>query len=318
MIPRPLPDRAPVLPELGRSQMFLTRQAGDRTDVIRTFGAVVQTSAGGLRFTDGQATAYHRPGPPQPCAHGKVVAFSRAGRWWESACFQVADSGGNAELVACGNATAAAAAAAAAGYSASGSPPRPKTRVRMRVRLPGSHLVHVDARVDRRLSRSGEAVQAVRQTWSLIPFAMRPVTDDDGRMHLAAFGALNNYLVITAAKSTDISREEAIRLWTRFGASTTPLSARVAIVSPANGHGPRVKFFTCGGLPHPSAPLTGLAVLALVAGHLRSTGLDRARQVETDAGPMVLPQVRAGPRGTATIAFSDVVVELSEDAGRSS
>ena len=99
-------------------------------------------------------------------------------------------------------------------------------------------------------------------------------------------------------------------MWRQLHPGGEPLRARLAVVQPLGPEGARVKFFTYGAREHPSAPLTGLAILALAAGPLgwfdpRATG-----QVLTPLGPMALPRTHAVGPGLARIDFPPVLVDL--------
>jgi hypothetical protein len=80
-----------------------------------------------------------------------------------------------------------------------------------------------------------------------------------------------------------------------------------------------VKFFTCGDRVHPSAPLTGLAVLAIAGARLGWTALTSSARVVTRAGAMALPGVVGRVDGTVDLTFPPLLVELDHaslaDAG---
>lgn len=281
---------------------FRTRQAADAADLIRTFGTVVRAPSGPLSFPEHEARRHAHPAPPPNCARGKVVAFCRNGGWCEAACYQLSDCRTRARVVACCNATAAAAASCAGGG-----------RVTMRVALPGDRVVGVDARV--RPTRAARC-HVVQQTWSDVAFAVRDEGRADGRRCAVCVTALNNYLVVETGPGEEAAAFpvcEALGLARRFGIACEPLLARVAVVQAAGGAPPAVKFFTCGEREHPSAPLSGLAVLAVAARRLGWPSLPAGRAVVTPAGPMALPAVDVFSDETARVEFPGVVVSLGRD-----
>jgi hypothetical protein len=266
---------------------FETRQIHDPPAFIRTFGNVVQTGPGPLRFEREDAIEHAHPAPPLGCARGKVAAWSRGGDQCDAICYQLSDCNRHAEIVACCNGIAAAAAVYAQWHQ--------RRFVAMRVDLPGTPHLRVEARV----TGPGE----VDQTWRSVPFSIRA----SGRYALC-FGPLNDYIVVRADPAA-FPVAEAVRLWERFGLAHEPLRARIAVVG--LGASPRARFFTCGEREHPSAPLTGLAVLALAAARL---GWAPLKSVETPAGPMPLPRVRRRGDGTADVDFPRVVVKLGAES----
>lgn len=249
---------------------FHTRQIHDPPGFVRTCGTVVETGVG---FQGADAIAHAHPDPPAGCARGKVAAVSRDG---DAACYQLSDCRTRARIVACCNGTAAA--AALLGLR------------RMRLHLPGQRV-----QVEARLGRG----HAVRQTWRGVRFSVHEVAGC-----AVSTGALNDYVVIRADPSS-LLVEDAFRISERLGLAREPLRSRIAVVEDAAA--PRVRFFTCGGREHPSAPLTGLAVVALVALRL---GWPATRQVETPAGPMAVPRVQVNADGTADIGFPALIVGL--------
>jgi hypothetical protein len=285
-----------------RVRTFRTRQVADPPEFVRTFGAVVDAGPGPLDFGVAEAIEHAHPSPPPGCARGKVAAFSRRSGRVHAVCWQVSDDRAEAHVVGCCNAAAAVAAVCA--DAADGE------RVRMRLSVPGPDRVRVEAVAS--LAASGARV--VRQAWSGVP-ALRPeVRRVLGRPCAVVVGPFNDYLVLAADGEEALaafSGDDARRAWGEVGGDGTPLRARVAVVAAAPACGPpRARFFTCGGRAHPSAPLTGLAVVALAARRLPWLGLAGAAAVRTEAGPMPLPRVTAEPGGTSRVEFPGVVVDL--------
>lgn len=259
---------------------FETRQIHDPPAFVRTFGTVVEAGPLPLRFEGRDAIEHAHPDPPAGCARGKVAAWAGNDDGCDAVCYQLSDCRTRAQVVACCNGTAAVAAVYAQ---------RPGL-VRMRIDLPG-HRVHVDARV-------GEAGE-VEQTWRRIPLSVTATGP-----YARCSGPLNDYVIVRADPAT-FPITEAVRL---FGLAREPLRSRIGVLG--DGPLPRARFFTCGEREHPSAPLTGLAVLALAAARL---GWPPFRSVETPGGPMPLPRVRHRADGTADIEFPRVIVRLGAE-----
>jgi len=128
---------------------------------------------------------------------------------------------------------------------------------------------------------------------------------------------LNPYLVVRARAGEEVHDfpvSEALALWRRFRLGREPLASRMAVVG-SDAAMPRVKFFTCGEREHPSAPPTGLAVLAIAAERLGWEGLRAARHVITPAGVMEVPRVHALADRTTTLEFPTVLVALDSRNG---
>jgi hypothetical protein len=301
-------DRAPVDGDRGsvrQSRTFRTRQAADAADFIRTFGTVVSTSSGPLTFRDQDALRYAHPDPPPNCARGKVVALSHDRDGCEAACYQVTDCRTTARVVECCNATAAAAACFTDETRA--------RRVSLRVRLPGNEPVRVEARIGR---HNGSSHSTVCQAWNEVPFLVRAETHIDGRDCAVCVSPLNNYLVIRTRPGESAARfgvNEALGLWERFSFVHEPLLSRIAIVEPSHAWTPAVKFFTCGDREHPSAPLSGLAVLAASARRLGWPVLPSTGCVRTPAGLMPLPRVDVLSEGSMRVEFPEVIVDLKQE-----
>lgn len=267
------------------ARTFRTRQVDDPRGFVRTFGAIVDVSERGVAaFAEADALALAHPAPAG-CARGKVAAFAGTGAVVDAVCYQLSDATGRARIVACSNAAAAVAVQSGAAC------------VRLVV---GGVSVRVDAEVEASL---------VRQTWRGVPFAPPREAVVRGRsVALSVGGALNDYLVVRTRpgeRASDIGAAEAEALWQAAGPPAEPLRARLAVVQP--GSTAHVRFFTCDGREHPSAPLTGLAVLALASAHIDWLALDA--RVITPSGPMALPRATV-ERGLATVEFPRIIVDL--------
>ena len=81
--------------------------------------------------------------------------------------------------------------------------------------------------------------------------------------------------------------EDALVLWAHFGFLDAPLRARLGFLA-GPGPRPQAAFFACGGRAHPSAPLTGLAVLAAARRGLSWPELRGLDAVETGVGTIAL------------------------------
>jgi hypothetical protein len=277
---------------------FHTRQADDACGVIRTFGTIVEAPPGPLRFRDEDAIGYVHPSPPPNCARDKVVVYSRNHESCDVACFQVGDCRTSAQLVACCNGTAAAAAELVA---SSGSP-----RIAMQVELPGRHIVRVTADVD-----AANAAVRVRQLWNRVPFTIDAEQCVDGRSCAVCVNPFNHYLVVQTRPGESAEGfpvDLALDLRQRLGLGNEPLLSRIAVVDA--GAVPGVTFLTCGDRAHPSAPLSGLAVVAAIAHRLGWTFLKNAARVRTPAGLMSLPKLTAHPDGAICVQFPDVFVDF--------
>jgi len=289
-------------PSAGVSHSFRTRQSDDACDVIRTFGTIVQAPPGPLRFHDDDALRCVHPNPPPNCARGKVVAYSQNAQKCDVACFQVGDCHATARLAACCNGTAAAAADFAALTNA--------PRVAMQVKLPGRHVVRVDARIRR---AAGSTTAVVGQCWNHVPFSISAESEVDGRRYAVCAGPFNHYLIIQTRLgefAADFRVDAALEVWQRFGLVDEPLLSRIGVVEPGAAAAPAVRFFTCGDRAHPSAPLSGLAVAAAVAHRLQWRFLLDATRVRTAAGTMPLPRLKALSDGAMCVQFPDVIVDF--------
>jgi hypothetical protein len=205
-------------------------------------------------------------------------------------------------VAACTNATAAAAAWYAGNH---------RSEMVLRTTLPGAETVDAQMRVCE--SRPGGPI-AVEQSWSRISLTVQVHTQSDGRSVATCVGPLNNYIIVQARRTDDLSAfsvPEALAFWRRCGLTREPLVSRLAVVQAADDGRVMARFFTCGEREHPSAPLTGLAVLALAWGQLDWPALRQRREVSTPLGTMILPRVRTACDGTATVEFSPLLVNLA-------
>ncbi len=295
--------------------MFRTRQLGDGPHVVRTSGTVVRSATGLLRLPFEDAIRHAETDPPPDCARGKVAIVAQSAGELGAVCYQVSDCRTQAHVVACCNATAAAAAALGADADVG-------EHLTLAVTLPRVHPIRVEARVSHPHRTSADTDFAsirrrtVEQRWREVPFAIHAQARIDGRSCVVCASPLNDYLVIrtrAGEDAADFPVDEAVALWRRFGLDRAPLLSRMAVVQ-ADALVPRAKFFTCGDRAHPSAPLTGLAVLAFSAQRLRWRTLAAAGRVATATGIMALPRVERRANDTADIVFPALVVEL--DASR--
>lgn len=305
--------------------VFRTRQPGDPVERVRTCGAVgllpavpgLGPSRFGLVSADGERIAPF----PEPSglplvetgrgarhARGKTAYVTPYTIGFGVACYQSADDGTAVELAACGNSSAAAAALRQA---TCGGPLGPAW-----LELPGGSRLRVDTEI--LPVPADEPGTLLRQTWREIHLEVVEERLVTGRRCLACLAPLNDYVVVGAQPGEPpaaFPQADALTIWRAFGFDANPLRARLAVVetavtSPVRG----VKFFTCGSREHPSAPLTGLAVLALAGEVSDWLGWTSARLAMTPAGPMALPLPAnvsaAGRRVRADAIMPPVRVEL--------
>lgn len=282
--------------DVSTARAFRTRQVDDPTDFVRTFGAFVLSGDGELSPDDWVAAVERaRMDVPPDCARGKLAVVARAGDRWLVQAHQLADDGTDGDVVACSNATAAAAAVVAEAGEAA-----------LMLELADGHHASVSASV----ADAAENAVRVDQRWSGIPCAFEPEALADGRACIRVVGALNHYLVVRARDADDlaaISIDDAVRLSHHFGHDSEPLRSRIAFVH-AGKDRRSARFFTCDQRQHPSAPLTGLAVLALAAGTV--DWLTPAATIEVTVGAMRPPAVRWTTDGIAEIDFPPILVDL--------
>ncbi|HEY8156150.1 MAG TPA: hypothetical protein VII72_18615 [Myxococcota bacterium] len=279
---------------------FRTFQANHRPELVRSCGSILHR-ADGAKLGVPDVLRHALPDPLEDCARGKVAAIARRGSRAEVACYQVSDSRSDANLIACCNATAAAAA-----FEAERSGLR---WLSLRVGLPGRNRVRVESWVG---SQRAGGERPVGQIWHGVPLALRAETDAGGRHLAVCMSPLNRYLVLRVRAGEEVHEfpaSEAQSLWRRFGLAREPLASRMAVVG-GDANAPRVKFFTCGERAHPSAPPTGLAVLAIAAQRLGWEAVRAARRVITPAGEMEMPRFHLLADGSATFEFPTILVAL--------
>jgi hypothetical protein len=294
---------------------FRTYQADDVALAVRTFGVIIQT-ADADPFDRDRARQYAHPDPPANCARGKVAVVWRQEQTSLAACYQVSDCRSQATITACGN-TVAAALALESRISR-------RRNLSLQLELPGNFPLRIEGTVQSSATVSGRgphylvepASQTVRQYWHNTPLALGETRVMERRCCVMCLSPLNNYLLVNTRPGealADFVVSDAVELWREFHLDQDPLSSRMAVVQGAANGLPRVKFFTCGTREHPSAPLTGLAVLSLAARLLDWTWL-KGGAVLTPMGPMALPRIhlqknRAG-QVHADIDFPAIVVDL--------
>ncbi len=289
--------RAPV-------RAFWTRQPLDPLDFVRTFGAVVEAAG----HPDLDPMDYAQAEAPQGCARGKISLLTQGAEGPQVACFQFGDAAHRALLVGCSNGAAAAAARAAelAGHGA----------VDLRMSLPSGIEIQARARVQG--DAAGEQGARVVQTWLGLPLTVQAADLGDGRRYALCSGPLNDYLMVEVAPGEDpaaFTVAGAMVLAERFGLTAEPLRSRIAVLDCAGGGPPRARFFTCGEREHPSAPLTGLAVLAVAGRRLGWPGLDRPAHLQTSAGLLPFPGVAEHPGGAVDVDFPELIVHLGAAGG---
>ena len=287
------------------AQGFRTFQVSHRPELVRSCGTIVQR-ADGARLGVPELLRHALPDPLEDCARGKLAGITRRGSRVEVACYQVSDCRSRANLIACSNATAAAAAFEAE---------RADLRwLSLRVRLPGLARLRVECSVG---ARRPSGARPVGQIWHVVPLALREEIRAEGRHLVVCMSPLNPYLVVRVRAGEavhDFPVSEALALWRRFGLAREPLASRMAVVG-SDAAMPCVKFFTCGEREHPSAPPTGLAVLAIAAQRLGWEDLRAARHVITPAGVMEVPRVHARADCTTTLEFPPILVGLDSRNG---
>lgn len=283
-----------------RAWSFQTRQVADPPGFVRTHGAVVDAGAVPLRAADFAAAADQvRLDPPPDCARGKLAVLSSAGGTAAAVAHQLSDHGTASQVVACSNATAAVAAVCAESAG--------EAEVEVVVELPWGGFVPVHARL---AGTTDERSLTVAQTWDGLEVTVEAEAAVDGHTCARVLGPLNNYLLVRTGPGEQLEEFDlarALRLSSNLGLDDEPLLTRIVIVQPEHDH-VRTKFFTCGERLHPSAPLTGLAVLALAAPSL--AWFPDVPAVETPLGPMALPYVRTRADGRASVDFPPIFVEL--------
>lgn len=320
--------------------VFRTRQSGDPLDSIRTCGSVglareTPRDEGwgregfALVLETGQRVAVLPEPTPLPVveagddarhARGKTAYVSPVEFGFTLACYQTTDGGEEAELVACGNSTAASGAF----YRAvTGGPFGPAW-----LELPGRQRLRVDLETASlesapRETGTNDAVDAgvlLKQTWRKAFMEVAGEQTVAGRRCAACVGPLNDYVVVAVREGEsieDFRLSDALAVWEAFEFNARPLRARMAVVE-AGGTGAmdrrKARFFTCGSREHPSAPLTGLAVLLLADRRLDWLGWSKTVTAETPAGRMSMPELSQvkleGNRVSADVALPPTWVAL--------
>jgi hypothetical protein len=241
---------------------------------------------------------------PLPAAHayGKLAVLGEDGTGVTLTCHQLARSGEQAARAACTNATAAAAAWVGL-HSCERS-------LSIDVELPTSATARVTATLE---PTAHSETTKVSQTWTGVPISIRHEWSGRDDAVLSCTGAFNNYLILIATSETAFRAfdvHDALEWWSRFGLDRDPLLARLAVVHRDARSSTHARFFTCGEREHPSAPLTGLGVLAL-ASRNGATELGAMRAVTTPAGAMDLPHVDIADDGTAAFEFAQLLATVT-------
>jgi hypothetical protein len=265
---------------------------------VRTFGKVVDWPDEGVPTDHFDPADVPRSATRSDFARGKIAVLRVDHGAATAVCYQVSDCRSHAAIVGCSNASAAALARYA---DRAGTP-----RVVLAGELPGGHDVRIGARV-----RPCAGGVAVLQSWRGLRFAVHEEPVVAGRRIAVATGPLNNYLIVHARPEespAEFSVEDAMALWCEFGFDEAPLLSRLAVVQTAAPRRPAVKFFTCGTREHPSAPLTGLAVLDLAARHLPWLAWTGSRHADTPGGAVPMPMTSVDPDGTAEVHFPEIAV----------
>jgi hypothetical protein len=282
------------------ARAFRTRQVADPADFVRTYGAFVLAGERPLSTDDWLAAVERaRMDVPPDCARGKLAVLSRVGDGWLVRAHQLADDGADGDIVACSNATSASAAVVAG-----------EGDVEFALELADGHHATVAAAV----APTPEGTIRVDQRWTGIRCEFEPETRVDGRTCIRVVGALNHYLVVRVRDADDlvsVSLDDAVRLSHHFGHDSEPLRSRIAFVH-AGSDRRSARFFTCDQRQHPSAPLTGLAVLALAARTV--DWLTPATTLEVTVGAMPPPAVHWAVDGLAEIEFPTILVDLEPRA----
>jgi hypothetical protein len=280
---------------------FRTRQLRDPVGFVRTEGFVVSTPTREHPVSEGLPTLV---ADPRPVAHafGKLAVLSEDDCGLMLTCHQLARSGEEAARAACTNATAAAAA-----WVGLHSGERALT---VDVALPAGATAHVMAELE---PTPQTATTKVSQTWAGVPIAIRREWSGRDDAVLSCTGAFNNYLIVIATSESAFRAfdvHDAVTWWGRFGLDRDPLLARLAVVHRRTRETTYARFFTCGEREHPSAPLTGLGVLAL-ASRTENPELDGMEAVTTPVGVMDLPHVDIARDGTAAFGFAQLLAKVT-------
>lgn len=301
MTSAPPSSPGPAVPSGIPPRTFWTRQVHDPAAFVRTHGGLVE----GRGLDPGDVLP---PPAPAGCARDKLVAIARSEAGMRAACHQAGDGGLRSLRVACSNGAAAAAARIAELVG------RPD--LAFRLSLPGDLELAVEARVEGDPTAPEGA--RVRQTWRGVSVVLRPGDRRDGRRYVTCTGPLNDYLLVGLREDEDpaaFSVAQAMELAGAFGLGAEPLRCRVALLQTREAAGPRARFFTCGEREHPSAPLTGLVLVALLGLRAGWKDLEAAPGLRTTAGFLPLPQVAAGAAGAVDVAFPELFVHMPPVGG---
>gem|GEM_PF-5522930 len=283
---------------------FRTRQPQDDAEFVRTCGMVLECPGDVAQ----QSVASYQtvPDPPVLCDRDKVACISSDESACHLACYQISEDATQSQVVACGNTTAAVLA-----YDRA---LRARQRGEAWAELPGGFKAKIDALTTLSVC---ESEASVYQTWRAIPFELRNVGAVAGHLCAEAHGPLNDYLIVLARHDENVHHfplAQAKAIWEASGSLANPLLSRMAVVQPKLYGSANLKFFTCGHLEHPSAPLTGLAVVALADRLLGWLDLVPGMPVHTSAGPMLMPELAVLGQGEsdvcADLRFPEVLVNL--------
>lgn len=284
---------------LGPARSFRTRQVDDPPGFVRTYGAFVDAREHDLVADDWAAAVERaRSDVPADCARGKLAVIGCDNDQFSICAHQLADDGSDGDVVACSNATAAAAAALAESTGTA--------RVDGQLDLPDGH----HARFTATIGTDPAGVVHADQRWSGIQCAFDDEIVVDGRSCVRVRSGLNHYLLVRTKDAADletVSLTDALRISHHFGHDEKPLQSRVAFVD-VSGDRRRAAFFTCDQRRHPSAPLTGVAVLALAARFV--DWLTPAAPLDVPFGTAYPPMVSWAVDGTAAIEFPRVMVDI--------
>jgi hypothetical protein len=286
---------------------FETRRPGEaRSGPPRSVGLTCLTLADGGLHALGPPEAvalcrrFYRETRSPEAAREKVIFCDGQG---DTLVYQADVPNRSAALCTCGNATGASAAMLAHCLQ--------RRRVRQKVQLPDGQVELWSEVVP-----AGDGGWHVEQSWSGIQVTTLQVRLRE-RPIAVCTGSFNDYLIVSLADRAELEAfglDEVLALWhaarAHFASTSfaSLLRCRLAAVAP-DGPRPFVKFYTCGRL-HPGAPLTGLAALAVTAGHVDwLADLLSPGQIEHRRGVDALPAVCATPTATH-IGFSAIHVLL--------
>ncbi|MEM9301767.1 MAG: hypothetical protein AAGE01_06635 [Pseudomonadota bacterium] len=276
---------------------FWTRHGDDPRGKVRTHGIVLHRRLPG-RVDPARLAALAPGSSPRHAAHGKVVVMKQDDPPLVS-CYQVSEDRADASRVACYNGVLAA-----AGLLADAG----RLEATLRVQLPAGVEVEVSAR----LMRSTTGSASVTQRWMAVPLTVERISSRDGLRLAWSAGAMNDYVLVacpSAERLRAFSPEDAQRIWhDQPWRERRPLRGRILATWCDEDGTVWLRAFTCSKRRHPSAPPTGLAVLAVAAARLDWLP-PGTRHVRTLDGDLALPDLRQGPRGYQ-FDFSQSTVSL--------